>query len=530
MKLALAEEMRRLDHTAMAEYGIPGLVLMENAGRGTVAAMASHFGDLAGLTVAVVAGPGNNGGDGLVIARHLLQRGGQPRVFLLSEPDKLSGDAAANLAMVRRLAIPLTVIATPEEIPVLASGLQGCRVIVDAIFGTGLKRELRGHYAAAVASINVAGAPVVSADLPSGLDSDTGRVLGACVRATLTATYGLAKPGHFLGQGPEATGVLEVIDISLPAQAVHAARLTSELLTATTVRPWLPARPRAAHKGTFGHLLVIAGSRGKGGAALLCCRGALRAGAGLVSLAAPAPLADRLIGSMPEAMTISLAATDADFAGLADLAAIMAELPGKSALVIGPGLGQAPAIGQLVAELYSRVPLPMVVDADALNVLAAQGVELKGAAGPRILTPHPGEMSRLTGLTSSAIQAERLATAREFAARHQLWLVLKGAGTVIAAPDGRLAINGSGNQLLAAGGSGDVLAGLIGSLLAQGVAPWQAAGLGVFAHGLAADHLRDERRLSLGLLASELADNLPGVLSRLHESNHATAQKYDKEG
>jgi len=515
MKLAFAEEIRRLDRTAIDEFNIPGLLLMENAGRGTVDAMRGHFGDLTGRNIAIVAGPGNNGGDGLVIARHLLQLGGLPAVFLLAAPERLQGAAAANLAIVRSLGVPLSVIDHPEKFPLLSSGLADCELVVDAIFGTGLTRQLSGYYADAVAAINGAQRPVVSVDLPTGLDSDTGRNWGNSVKASLTATFGLAKPGLFLGDGPLVAGTLEVIDIGLPPRAVTEARLATTLLDAAQVYPWLPARPAAAHKGTFGHLLVLAGSRGKTGAALLCGRGALRSGVGLVSLAAPRELGAIMAPALPEAMTVNLPNSSADHADLADLSLLLTGLKGKSAVVLGPGLGRAEATGRLVAELYRRVELPMVVDADGLNLLADQNFDLKLAAGPRILTPHPGEMSRLTGLTGGQIQADRLGVAGSFAAANKVWLALKGAATILASPDGQLAINSSGNQLLAAGGSGDVLAGLIGSLLSQGLTPWQAAALGVFTHGLAADLAREESGHSLGLLASELADLLPKAFNRI---------------
>lgn len=515
MKLALAEEMRRLDLAATEEYRIPGLILMENAGRGAVNAIAAHFGDLAGRVVAIVAGPGNNGGDGLVIARNLLRGGACPQVFLLVDPEKLAGDAATNLAMVRALDIPFLVADTPEKIPALRGGLTNCELIVDAIFGTGLTRVLTGHYAEAIAAINGAGRPVVSVDIPSGLACDTGLSLGDCVKAALTVTFELAKPGHFLGDGLKATGILKVVGIGLPTKSINAARLQTELLDDLTVRPWLIGRPTTAHKGTFGHLLAVAGSRGKTGAALLCGRGALRAGAGLVSLAAPLALCDILATALSEAMTIALPNSPADHATIADLPTILAALAGKEAVVLGPGLGRDEATGRLVAELYRRVELPMVVDADGLNLLVDQGCDLQIKAGPRILTPHPGEMARLTGLPTGQIQADRLGCARAFASANQVWLVLKGAATVVASPEGQLAINSSGNQLLAAGGSGDVLAGLIGSLLAQGTKPWQAAAMGVFVHGRAADLVRREKGWTLGLLASELADQLPKVFSAL---------------
>jgi NAD(P)H-hydrate epimerase len=515
MILALAEEMRRLERFAIEECRIPGLILMENAGRGSVDAMAAHFGDLTDKAVTIVAGPGNNGGDGLVIARHLLQRGARPTIYLLVNPDQLPDDAAANLAMVRNLDIPFFVTENLAKIPALREGLTECKLIVDAIFGIGLTRPLTGHYAEAVTSINAAGHTVVSVDIPSGLASDNGQYMGNCVKADLTTTFGLAKPGHFLGNGPEVTGTLEIIDISLPAKSVFAANLKTELVDENTVRPWLVPRPNSAHKGTFGHLLVLAGSSGKTGAALLCGRGALRSGVGLLTLAAPVTLCDILATALPEAMTTALPDSPDGHASFTDLSMILAHLTRKTALVLGPGLGRAAASGRLVAELYRQVELPMVVDADGLNLLVDQGCDLRIAAGPRILTPHPGEMARLTGSPTRQIQADRLGCARDFAAAHQVWLVLKGAATVIASPEGQVAINSSGNQLLAAGGSGDVLAGVIGSLLAQGSAPWQAATLGVYVHGRAADLVRSEKGWPLGLLASELADRLPETFSAL---------------
>jgi len=509
MKLALADEMRRLDLAASQDCRIPGLILMENAGRGAVDAMAEHFGDLNGRAVGIVAGPGNNGGDGLVIARHLQQHGAAPVVFLLVTPEKLRGDAATNLAMINGLNIPCFITDNSAKIQALRRGLADSELVVDAIFGTGLTRQLTGHYAEAVATINAAARPVVSIDIPSGLASDSGQSLGDCVKAVLTATFGLAKPGHFLGEGQEATGILKLIDIGLPPQCLNTVLLKTELLDAATVQGWVPPRPATAHKGTFGHLLVLAGSRGKTGAALLGGRSALRSGVGLVSLAAPLSLCDIFATALPEAMSIALPDSPDSHASIADLPILLDNLAGKDAVLLGPGLGRAEATGRLVAELYRQVELPLVVDADAINLLVEQGCDLRSAAGPRILTPHPGEMARLTGLTTGQIQADRLGIASTFALAQQVWLVLKGAATVVGSPEGRRAINSSGNQLLAVGGSGDVLAGLIGSLLAQGCRPWQAATLGVFVHGRAADLVQRGQKLNLGLLASELADRLP---------------------
>ncbi len=515
MKLAYAEEIRRLDRIAIEDYRIPGLILMENAGAGTVKAMEEHFGELDGRTVAIVVGPGNNGGDGLVIARHLLQRGGLPLVFLLVKPEKFKGEAAANLVIVGNLEIPLFIVDDREKIKSLINCLPDCDLIVDAIFGTGLTRKPAGHFFTAIETINSACCPVVSVDLPSGLNSDTGQLVGTGVRAALTTTYGLAKPGLFLGHGPEHTGALAIIDIGLPARALVDANLQTELLEADSVKTWLPPRPISSHKGSFGHLLVVAGSHGMSGAALLCARGALRAGAGLVSLVAPERLQAIFATALPEAMTIPLMTANAGHVTPGDLRSILSATRGKSAAVLGPGLGQDKGTGEVVAELYHQLEIPLVVDADGLNLLATRGTDLNNAPAPRILTPHPGEMSRLTGISVAKIQADRLNIAREFATGNNIFLVLKGNGTVVASPDGSLAINATGNSLLATGGSGDVLAGLIGGLLAQGLSPRKSAGLAVFIHGRAADRRLELDQLNCGLLVSELADQVPSVMAEL---------------
>jgi len=518
MKLANAEEIRRLDRVAIEDYRIPGLLLMESAGAGTVKVMVERFGDLTGRTVAIIAGPGNNGGDGLVIARHVLQRGGLPLVFLLTKPEKLKGEAAVNLEIVGNLEIPLFMADDREKIKSLTNCLPDCDLIVDAIFGTGLTRKPAGHYAAAVEIINSSCCPVISVDLPSGLNSDTGQLLGTGVRAMLTTTYGLAKPGLFLGHGPEHTGALEIIDIGLPPKALVYANLQTELLEAESIQNWLPPRPATSHKGSFGHLLVVAGSHGLSGAALLCARGAMRSGAGLVSLAAPERLQTIFATALPEAMTIPLPTSDAGQVTPNDLRSILTAARDKSAMVLGPGLGQDNGTGEVVAELYHQLEIPLVVDADGLNLLAKRGTDLSDAPAPRILTPHPGEMSRLTGTSVARIQSDRLGTAREFATLHKIFLVLKGNGTVIASPEGKLAINVTGNPLLATGGSGDVLAGLLGGLLSQGLSPWESAALAIFVHGRAADRRLELDRISSGLLASELADQVPWVMAELRNN------------
>jgi len=509
MRVVSAEQMRLCEEIAGRDHGLPGLVLMENAGQGIVAAMAGFSGNLSGRKVLILAGPGNNGGDGLVMARHLLEQGALPQVVSLAPLERFSGDAIVNLRQLRDLPVPLRLCLGQGDLVWLEELVAGSDLLVDAIFGTGLQREVSGIFAQAVQCLNRATAPVVAVDLPSGIDSDSGQPLGVAVRATLTCACGMAKPGHFLQPGREYAGQLKVIDIGIPAAVMDRAGAALDLLDARTVAPWLPARSAADHKGTYGHVLLMAGSTGKAGAGLLCGMGALRSGAGLVSMTAPQALNAIFQMVLPEAMTVALPFSRHFFSD-ADQEQIVAAIAGKTALVVGPGLGTAEETGRLLEKIIGEAPLPMVVDADGLNLLAPRLALLATAPAPRILTPHPGEMSRLTGMSTGDIQKNRIGVAAEFAARHGVYLVLKGMATVVAAPDGRLAVNPTGNPGMAAGGMGDVLSGLLAGLLAQGVAPWEAACLAVYAHGLAADRLVAAGR-PFGFLAGELAAEIPAA-------------------
>lgn len=512
MKLARAEQMQHIDSAAINGLGLPGVVLMENAGRRTVRRLCHHFGEVRGKMIAVFAGPGNNGGDGFVAARHLQQLGARVTVFLLMPAGNIKGDAAVFFRILRNLGIPFRLLLDPDDVEQL--DLTSFALIVDALFGTGLKREVTGHFALVIDMINSASCPVVAIDMPSGVDSDSGRILGKAVRADLTVTFAVAKPGHFVYPGRDLAGTVEIVDIGIPSRLVAEADLTCELLDRDGAANHLARRRADSHKGTYGHLLVVAGATGKTGAAILCCRGALRVGAGLVSLGAASALNVICASALPEAMTIPLAGGAHGAAGIADLDRILAAMQGKQTMVMGPGMGTAEETAQLVRRLYREADMPLVVDADAINILAVDKDSLARTGGAvRVLTPHPGEMARLTGSTNRIIQENRLETARSFAAQHNVYLVLKGAGTIIASPDGALAVNASGNPGMATGGMGDVLSGMIGGLLVQGYDPWQACCLGVFMHGLAADRLAAEA--PYGYLASEVAERVPSVLKEL---------------
>ncbi len=518
--------MQALDKCAIEEFGIPGVVLMENAGLGTVLVMEKELGPPMENFAVIFVGPGNNGGDGLVIGRHLHQRGCEPIFFFLIDPDTLKGDAAINLNIVRNLKLPFHIIDNSSRVQTLrvlykqieARG-KPCYAIVDALFGTGLTRDLGEHFADAINLINspdfAVNVPIVAVDIPSGMHADSGRNMGVSINADITATYGCAKPGQIMQGSSELTGKLHIVDIGIPPRAVERTGIATELLTEATAKKWLSRliRDPSSHKGTHGHLLILAGSAGKTGAAILAARGALRSGCGLVSLCVPHYLNQIFETQLIEAMTIPLLSSGSVITE-DDLEIIEESLHDKTAVVIGPGLGTDKGTEKLVLHLYHSVEQTMVLDADALNILATNIEKLKKPAGQRILTPHPGELARLMQTSTNQIQDNRLQAAREASAlfQHdeQVIIVLKGDGTVIAHGDCKAMINTTGNPGMAAGGMGDVLSGVIGSLLCQGLSSLEAAAAGVFLHGKAGDRLNTMK--GFGFSASELADAVPMIL------------------
>ncbi|MDO8947230.1 MAG: NAD(P)H-hydrate dehydratase [Desulfocapsaceae bacterium] len=530
MKLPYASEMRELDRRAIEEYGIPGMVLMENAGLSTVLMMEKELGPADNSFALILVGPGNNGGDALVIGRHLHQRGCEPIFIFLVAPEKLQGDAATNLHIVQKLALPLHVldsVARVQTLPALYEQLiskgKPCYAIIDGLFGTGLTREISGHIADLIQLVkeNTLGAsiPRIAVDIPSGLHADSGRIQGSCISADHTATYGCAKPGQLLHQGPELCGRLHVIDIGIPTAAFDTLHIQQQSVTEQTFTLSLARikRRTTSHKGSHGHLLVLAGSIGKTGAAILSVKGALRSGCGLVSLCCPLNLNTIFETQLIEAMTIPLQASRSAI-GMEDLATIEEQLQGKQAIVIGPGLGMAESTAQLVLHLYHTVEAPMVIDADALNILAQHTDQLKSPPGPRIFTPHPGEMARILDISTAKIQDNRIEAARTACqlfdqSADQCTVILKGAGTVIVSVGGEAWINTSGNPGMATGGMGDVLSGIIGALICQGLCPHEAARTAVYLHGRAGDML--EKTIGTGYTATELADTLPQIIKDL---------------
>ncbi len=522
--LATAEEMRRADRRATERYGVPSLVLMENAGRGAADALERVLGAVRGRRVAVVCGKGNNGGDGFVVARHLLGRGARIFAWLVGRVGEVRGDARVNLDALQRAgeAVAEAPEAAGPAFERMAEELRAADIVVDALLGTGARGPATGPVAAAIEAINASGSadrPVCALDLPSGLPSDGEVPAGPVVRAVLTVTFGLPKLGLFLPAGVAHAGRIEIADLGVP-RAWLAEGIPTGLLEVADATAALPVRPHDAHKGRYGHLLVVAGSVGKTGAAVLACLGALRSGTGLVTCATPGSQQPVVAAQLSEAMTEPLPETAARTISAKAVERVVELLARMDAVALGPGIGLDPETQAAVRTLVRDVERPMVVDADALTALAGRAGLCRDAPAPRLLTPHPGEAARLLGCGIADVQADRIGSARRLAAESGAVVALKGARTVVAAPDGEVALNPTGNPGMATGGTGDVLTGIVGGLLAQGVAPIDALRAAVYLHGLAGD-IAAETRGQAGLVAGDVAGSLPAAIRRVLEAGRA---------
>jgi ADP-dependent NAD(P)H-hydrate dehydratase / NAD(P)H-hydrate epimerase len=526
MKILTAAQMQRIDRLTSERYGVPSLTLMENAGGSVVEFMERHFAPLAGHKIAVVCGKGNNGGDGMVVARLLRERGCQPRVILLGLPGALKGDAAVNY---QRLVASgaLETAENQESWDRVRPSLAGTTLIVDAILGTGLSKALEGFLLQVVRDLNrdLAAAKVVAVDLPSGISADSGELIGEFVRADASVTFTAPKVAHVFPPAGEHVGKWEVRPIGTPAEVLAGDPELNLSLTTPQDLAWLhkPRKPDA-NKGNFGHVLILAGSVGKTGAAAMAAKSALRSGAGLVTVATAASVLPVVAGLGMEFMTEPLPETDAGTISLRALddGRLDGLVRGKSVLAVGPGIGSAPETAELVRAVLHRYDLPIVLDADGLNAFAGRAAMLRSDRRIRVLTPHPGEMARLTGETTAEIQAHRLEAARRFATDHQLHLILKGYRTLVAGPDGEIWVNPTGNPGMATGGTGDVLTGLMAGLLAQHPqrSVTEVAAAAVYVHGLAGDLVAREFG-EMGMIAGDLVDALPRALRSMGDSSLA---------
>lgn len=498
MKILTAQQMRNIDHRATERFGVPSIVLMENAAIAVIDAIFQHYPN--SERVAIVCGTGANGGDGFAVARHLENRGVVPIVIVAGDRGSIAGDAQTNLFICERLGIPIYDIRDEGEIETALAHAADADLLVDAIFGTGLNRPPRGLYADLIRGIADLRIPVLAIDLPSGANASSGEPFDPCVQAEVTVTFAAPKVCHIFEPAALYCGEVIVADISIPEVAVDEESVTLALITPKSIQPHIEPRLAATHKGTYGHAGIIAGSPGRSGAAVLAARGAVRAGAGLVTVMTDPDTAPLVHAGSIESMTDSRG----------DLAAF---LHGKTAVLVGPGLADDEASYENVRAILSAIDLPLILDASGLNAFASRANEINPRGLPRVITPHPGELSRILGSDTKSINADRIGAAREAASACNCVVVLKGHQTLVAEPDGHVFVNPTGNPGMASGGMGDVLAGVVAALLARGIDPLDAACTAVYLHGLAADLLKDEIG-DTGLAASDVAERIPRAIQR----------------
>ncbi len=502
MKILTADQMREVDRLSTEKAGVPSLTLMENAGFHLYLALRDRFEDLAELNIAVICGKGNNGGDGMVLSRQLLQRAIYPDVILLASREEVRGDAAVNLTILENSGLPVFEVPAEEVWEEFSKTLEVYDIVVDAILGTGLTKPLEGFYARVVADLNDLPAFLLAVDIPSGLASDSVSAPNLCISADATVTFTAPKIAHVLSQDLEAVGELSVVSIGTPSSLLDRSDFDLNLLTLEEMSEALLPRPLASHKGTYGHVVLISGSRGKAGAASLCSLSALRAGSGLVTVFTPRDAQATVAGFQAEIMTEGFPATAAGSFSKEAVGPVLDQLARLTAAGVGPGLTTDPETVEFVHTLVADSPVPLVIDADGLNAFDGCTERLRNRHGrPLVLTPHPGEFSRLSGRPVAEILADPITAASDFARRLGVWLVLKNFRTLVATPDGTLFVSPTGNPGMATAGMGDVLTGVLTSVIGQFVGSGlqeesdvtRAVCLGVFLHGLAGGIAADEQ-------------------------------------
>ncbi len=526
MKIVLAEQMRKLDRSAMDDYKIPGEELMDRAGLGVANAIDAMFDrcSMKDPPILLVAGRGNNGGDAFAAARHLRHYGYEVEVWVAGALEDICGDARTHLNKMKEAKVRVEELPTKEDWDVaiedarMAQALE-MGVIVDGVLGTGISGPARGPSAGAISCINASAknSIVVAIDIPSGLNADTGFAAGDAVKADITVTMGLPKRGLVEPCAADHVGRIEVIDIGIPRELLENIETDIEFIAAQDIGMLFPRRHRASHKGSFGHLLIIGGAAGYSGAVSMAARAGLRSGAGLVTVVAPASIAGIVAGSAPEAMVHAAAETSAGSLSPDCWQAWRDRLEDFSAVVVGPGLTRNDASAALADLILKECPLPLVMDADALNAFEGRPDDLARARGtekPLVITPHPGELGRLLGRKTAEIQADRFKSARDAAGKTGAVVVLKGAGTLVACNGHQLQVNMTGNPGMATGGTGDVLAGLLGGLLAQGMGAFDAARAAVFVHGKAGDEAA-RNRTELAITAGDVIEFIPHAFQRV---------------
>ncbi len=526
MKVSLVKEMRAVDRRAGEEYGLPEVVLMENAGRQTAAAMVSLLGSVRGKTICIFAGSGNNGGDAFAAARHLYNEGAVLKVFLTGNPDHIKASPSIMKQALTAMGIAVHGLAGDRDMDRLRLALRFADGVLDGILGTGFRGTLRPIVRQAVELVNVAGKPVLAIDIPSGVEADTGAVSDVAVRAAKTIALGLPKPGHLLGPGAVYAGELTVDSIGIPRQLLEDEAILQACIDDGLAAALLPPRPRTAHKGTCGRILIVAGSRGMTGAAALCTEASLRAGCGIATLAVPESQQPILAVKLTEAMTVPVPEQEPGVLGGSEaLKALVPLVEGYDAVLVGPGLGRAQVTGEFVKALVREADRPLILDADAIYALRGTPEILREAKHVPILTPHLGEMAGLLGLSVADLREDLAGIARDAAAEYHAVFVLKSECTLVAFPDGRVYFTTKGNAGMATAGAGDVLAGTIAGLMQQ-AAEGMAPVLGVYLHGFAGDLAYQEK--AEGLLAGDILAKLPEARRRLQAHSLPYNKKHDE--
>lgn len=514
MKVVTAEEMRRIDRSTIESLGIPSNVLMEKAGVAVTKRIKEMYKK---RRVVVLAGGGNNGGDGIVVGRELFGSGWPVLVLLLIKEESLSPDCLSQLRIAKKLGVPIEF-----RTDISKADIHGA-IVVDALLGTGLNKEIEGSMARVIVFLNSQKAHVISVDIPSGISSDTGQVMGVAVKAGCTVTFGLPKRGHLLYPGSEYVGKLIVENIGFPEEYLKSDDLKVEVFDRDKVASLIPIRPPYSHKGDYGHVLIVAGSRGKTGAAMMAARACMRTGAGLVTIGVPESLVDLFQMRVLEEMVLSLPDRGDGTLSSQAYKVILNFLSEKADLLcIGPGIGVSEEIKGLIRELLRSLNKTAVIDADAINSITDRAI-LRECKASLILTPHPGEMVRLLQrsgikIDASDLEKDRIEKARSFSIDTGINLVLKGVPTITASPDGRAVINTTGNPGMASAGSGDVLTGMIGALVGQGLKPFEASALGVYLHGLAGD-IAASCKGDLSLIASDIIESIPEAFKEVRGSD-----------
>lgn len=519
MKLATPTQMKKLDELAMDVYKIPGILLMENAALCIVAKAIEMLADaMPESKTVIIAGKGNNGGDAFAVARHLIQSGYPVIVVSLVQRSMVKGEADTYLQILENIGATILFVTDEAEMPRVEESLKEAHLVIDGIFGTGFYGNVTGLFKSVIRLINESSAKVLSIDIPSGVNGENGQVGGIAVKADETVTFSLLKPGLAQYPGAELAGKVTVADIGIPTGATRQLRFDGQLSAGSELCKYFPQRFVEGHKTTFGKILIITGSKGMTGAGTLAAKAAFKTGSGMVYLAVPKSLLPIYSITVPEAITIPLDDEDGLITD-GSLNMLLEKSESMDSIVIGPGLTTKRQVAAWVKEFICKCKRPMVIDADALNIMAetvaeeANIFEIRQA--PIVITPHPGEFAQLTGLTADEIRANRIKLAVEYSRKWSVTVVLKGAGTVIANPDGKYYINSTGNPVLATAGSGDVLSGIIGSFIGQGVKPLKAATLGVYIHGMCGDILANRSHMQAGYTASEICAEIPLAMGQL---------------